>query len=212
LAFPFSLQDIAKALREIIQIFDDVAKRSDKVVKFYRARGRKIAAKKLDYLRFHEGGMIKQLRVIASGEFSEADIDELQNELRATADGVDDAIAMLSDYRDAIREQLSLKTAIVLEDIIAGDDGKNTIRQFLFEISHHGPLDNEHYRKGVQANAIHVLRKIDVLNRNIIDLHDSLIEGKKVTERPAKAKKTELGSERPSESKKKASRRKRLSD
>jgi hypothetical protein len=207
LDFPFSLQDITKALREVIRIFDDVAKRSGKVVKFYRSRGWKDAAKNLDYLRFPEGGIVKQLRLIAAGEFSETDTKELEEQLNATADGVGHAIATLTGYRNAIREQLSLETAIVLEQIINGENGKNNIRRLLFSITRDGRSDDERARKWVQVNAIRVLRKIDILNRNIIDLHDSLIEGKKAKKR--KAKEVEPGDERPSKAKKKAAPRKR---
>jgi hypothetical protein len=202
--FPFGLQDIAKAVREIIKIFDEVAKRSGKVVEFYHARGRKDAASKLEYLRFHEGGMIKQLRIIASGKFSEADIDELRGGLDATADGVDDAIFTLNDYRNAIREQLNLKTAIVLDEILEGEDGKKSIRRYLHELSVSGPFDEEWHRKDLQSAATRVLRKIEVLNRNTIDLHDSLIEGKKIGKLPAGRSKVEPSGKRPSKAKKKA--------
>jgi hypothetical protein len=182
--FPFGLQDITKAFREIIKMFDDVAKRSGKVVKFYKARGRKDAAKHLDYLRFHEAGMVKQLRVIASGDFSAADVNELKGELKNTAAGVSDAIQVLRGYRDAIREQLSLETAIVLEEIIEGENGKSTIRLLLDRISH-APADlgNERYKSLVQEHALRSIRKIDVMNSNIIDLHNSLLEGKKIRKR-----------------------------
>jgi hypothetical protein len=192
--FPYSLQDIAKAFREVLRIFDDVAKRGGKVVKFWHRQRRKDAAKNLDYLRFHEGGMIKHLRLIAKGEFSHAEIQGLKLELNKTAEGIDDAIETLRGYRKAIREQLSLRTVILLEEIIEGESGKATIRMLLHKISK-TPFapDSENYREWVQSHASLAIRKIEILNTNIIDLHDSLIAGKKISKREAKAEKAKRG-------------------
>jgi hypothetical protein len=221
--FPFSARDIARAFRESIKIFDDVAKRSGRVVKFYLARGRKKAAKNLDYLRFHEAGMVKQLRMIASGDFSAEDVGALKGEFRNTAQDVSDAIKVLRAYRDAIREQLSLETAIVLEEIIDGENGKSTIRSFLDRMSYASvDLGNENYKKWMQENALRSIRKIDIMNANIIELHNSLLEGKKIRKRAGKeeekvaplkrevpkAKKTVV-KKRKTVAKKKAKRRKR---
>jgi hypothetical protein len=188
--FPYGLQDITKSLREVLRIFDDVAKRGGKAVKFWHRRRRKDAAKNLDYLRFHEGGMIKHLRLIAEGKFSHEDIQGLKRELNTTAEGVGHAIATLRSYHDAIREQLSLRSAMLLEEIIQGESGKSTIRIMLREISaaRFAP-ESENYTEWVRFHASLAIRKIAIMNTNIIDLHDSLIAGKRVTKRVAKVKK-----------------------
>lgn len=190
MAFPYSLQDIAKALREVLRIFDDVAKRGGKAVKFWHRQRRRDAAKNLDYLRFHEGGMIKHLRLIAKGKFSHEDIQGLKRELDRTAEGVDDAIETLRGYRNAIREQLSLRSVMLLEEIIQGESGKGTIRTLLHEISA-TPFapDSEDYREWVRFRASLAIRKIAIMNTNIIDLHDSLIEGKKIGKQEARGRK-----------------------
>ncbi len=187
---PFSLQDAAKASRQILSLLDDIAKRGGKVVKFYQGRQRKKAARRLDYLRFHEGGMVNPLRKIASGDFMRDDIDALRKELYATAEFVGEAIGTLRSYRNSIREQLSIESAILLEEIIDGEDGKNNIRQFLHTIAG-VPFDAHDGRRKeyIQGAAIRVLRKIDIMNKNIIDLHNSLLAGKKVAKRRVRAKK-----------------------
>jgi len=199
--FPYSFQDLAKALREVVRIFDDLAKRSGHVVEFYNTRRRKVAARNLDHLRFREGGVIKRLRMIASGDFSEADIKNLKAELDGSADDVADAINTLAGFNQAIREQLSLETAVLLEDIIEGENGKRTIRDLLWNIAN-WPESMVNYRwdwretlsKREQADvlqgwAIRVLHMIGVMNMNIIVLHRSLIEGKKITKRATKTQK-----------------------
>jgi hypothetical protein len=132
--------------------------------------------------------MIKHLRLIADGKFSHEEIQGLKVELERTAEGVTDAIETLHGYRNAIREQLSLRSVMLLEEIIQGESGKSTIRMLLREItSTRFAPDSEDYREWVSFRASLAIRKIAIMNENIIDLHDSLISGKGIRKLEAKA-------------------------
>lgn len=175
--FPFSLQDAAKALREVFRLLDDFAKRGGKVAKFLRERQRRKAAALLDELRFKEGGSVTILRSVASGHYEKEDIDALRAQMGTTSQGISEAIRLLGDYKRALREQLSIEALILLENIVEGEDGKMSTRQLINMVCIH--TDRGDTREA-QVAAGRALQKIETLNKNIIDLHNALILGRKV--------------------------------
>lgn len=200
--FPYGLQDVTKALRQIFKIFDELAKRGGKIQEGWREHKRKAAAASLDSLRFKEGGMIQQLRQIAEGDYSEA--RRLGAKLDRTSGEVSVAISALDKYRRAIREQLSMETVMLLEVIIRGEGGKESVRSSLREIMYEVTGQNPQYAKFAAQNA---LRQIDRLNKNIVTLHDALISGKGIKKSRAKAEKAAPPAEAPRKTAKKAAKK-----
>jgi len=117
----WGFHDAAKALREVLKIFDDLVKRGGKAVDAYRWYQRKKAARALDVLRFKEGGVANVLRRIAAGQFKQSDIDEVNALLDRTRPEVDESIDQLRRLTYLLREQLGMDAAMALEQIIDGD-------------------------------------------------------------------------------------------
>lgn len=175
---PWSFHDAAKALREILKIFDDLVKRGGKAVDAYRWYQRKKAARALDVLRFKEGGFIDVLRRIAAGQFKQSDLDQINAILKRTGPEVKESIYQLERLTDLLREQLGMGAAMALEDIISSGRSKDAVRMGLMELadirlttsSKHAEIASKH-----SEIAHNILMSVLELNDRIISLHELLL-------------------------------------
>ena len=175
-ALPLSLEDAARATREILKVVDSLISRGGKVVDAYRWYKRKEAARHLDVLRFKEGGFVNLVRKIASGEFDEKEISAINSLMDETRLEVEESMHQLRRFSHILREQIGIQSAMKLEDILYSMWGKGQIRIDLHEIT-------SRYHSGSKIEAgIHaerVLSKIETINREIISLHETILRERK---------------------------------
>jgi hypothetical protein len=188
LALPLSLEDAAKATKQIFKIFDEIAKRGGAVAERYNMHRRRKAADGLDYLRFGEGGSLTNVARIARGEFDVKDFEVVGQRMDETATAVESTISDLLSSRNTklVREKIGIEALTLLEKIVYGEHGKGgkrSVRKALYEIRSFGNDPD-----AAQQKAREILQMIDELNQNIFDLHNALLKQKKKMDREPSAK------------------------
>jgi hypothetical protein len=188
----WSLQDGARAVRDLFKIIDDLVKHGGKALDSYRWYRRRKAARALNALRFREGGVLDLLRKIARGDFTEADVRAINVHLQASKIEVDESIEQLRKLVDLIREQISMEAAMRLEKIIEGPQTKGFVRYSLAELSYLN-LDSE--RRGwdaPQEEAKRIVSSIEALNNEIVELHEVILRDRAKGRKTAKPSSPEL--------------------
>lgn len=169
---PGSLTDFAKALRELIAAFRDVAGVVNDGLGFRRRWKAGQAADDLDGISFPAGGFRRPLMKIASGTGSPSDVDDLEQLLHITAEKITVRIDALRKCRDDVRRTHGAAVGHSLSNIIDGPDGKFVIRyeiEGLISIIRNGC---DIHRQQDQAG--HILEMIDNFNANLVELHDMI--------------------------------------
>jgi hypothetical protein len=111
-AMPFSATDLAKAIRVMVGLAQDLLKLVE------RRRARKAAAD-FDALVFRPGGMAEPLARIADGTATSSDFGMLRELLHTSANEVIRSLKALTRYRSTVREQFGMNAAPSL-DILRG--------------------------------------------------------------------------------------------
>jgi len=178
LTLPWSIEDGAKALKQVFKIFDEIAKRTRGAVDYIKTRRRRNVAEDIDFLRFGQGGSLPNVARIARGEGTPDDFAAIRRNMNETAVPVEQAIIRLTSAGNSklIRENIGIDALTLLEEIIHGDEGmggKRAVRLALNALASSGG------DPGVaQEQAQMVLELIGQLNGNIIRLHNSLLKHK----------------------------------
>jgi hypothetical protein len=170
----WGFKDAAKAIREIIKIFDDVVAWASKIIEVRRRHQLKKAARALNVLRFKEGGFVNILRKIETGDFTEADVAAINDIMHRTRREVVQSFTDLHGLTDLIRERVGLASAAMLEGILYGDRSKDSVRSGLNGLTQTYLASDQ--RISIQKQAHTILADIAELNLEIIRLHDVLIE------------------------------------
>lgn len=190
LTLPWSIEDGAKALKQVFKIFDEIAKRTRGAAEYFATRRRRNVAADVDYLRFGQGGSLPNVARIARGEGTFEDFTAIQGHMIETAEPVEQIMTELMSAKNlnVIREKIGIEAVALLEKIIHGDQGvggKTAIRHALYDLSNQ---DDDLGAAQVKANA--VLKLIGQLNLDIISLHNALLKHKAKRDKDA-AKKAE---------------------
>jgi hypothetical protein len=77
-------------------------------------------------IKVQRGGFINVLRKIASGDFTQADINAVNEILARTRPHVEQSIDQLVKLAGLIREHIGIESSMRLEDILYGDAGKGS--------------------------------------------------------------------------------------
>lgn len=168
---PFTLANFARALRELIGLFREAAGIGRDGADLLRRRRAGAAASDLDSIAFPPRGFCRSLQRIATGQGTDADVDELERRLKATAEEVADRVQGLRRYKPVVREQCGAAAGRKLIDLMDGPDGKFVIR---YEIE--GLISTWRGGRSTKADneqqAAKVLAMISSFNDKLIELHD----------------------------------------
>lgn len=170
---PLALTDFAKALRELIGVFRDLAglvKDGSSVVRRREARSR---AADLDALGFPPNGMFRPLSRIADGCGLPQDFGLLENLMNETAPEVERDVQALRAYRDTIRVNCGAKASQALDNLLDGSAGKFEIRYAIYGLVNTQRQGGE--PSELQARAKRILQMIEAFNEQLIDLHDKVL-------------------------------------
>jgi hypothetical protein len=175
---PLSLTDLAKSLRELLGLTNDVSNLAGKVSSGLTQRKRSGAAQVLGKLGFSPHGSKGVLARIAGGRGSQADLDELKRKLAETDSEIDAAIARLTDYGPFLEQQLGLNAKWELEDLIyqAGLDedgfmGKRDLRRELRALSELNYVDDP---PAAQSHAQRLLGSIERFNKSLLEMYERI--------------------------------------
>jgi hypothetical protein len=128
------------------------------------------AADHLDFLAFHPGGFCKALRQIASGQGSEANIDELQQMLDSSAEDVQRRVYALHAYRDTVRRNCGADAGIQMAHILDGPEGKFQIRYDIMGLVQMARSGSS--LAAQKSHAENILKSISKFNDEYVKLHD----------------------------------------
>jgi len=178
-SLPFSVEDFAKALLQVLRGVQDMGKIIGKAVDFVDRRKARGAAENLSTLAFRNGGMQETLRRIASGTWSNQDIVLLERQLLETAKEVDDSLIKLARYRGRLRENFGMGEVKKLDSITEGFGSKRWIRDNIQALIADAvsPYPD---RDRIQQTAKDLDKGIDELNQSLIDLHNMVLPPKKL--------------------------------
>lgn len=172
LLIPGTLTDFAKALRELIGAFRDIAGLvvdGTNMARRHEARGR---AADLDHLAFPPDGFLRPLTRIASGTIVPSDLDELEQLANESERRIADRVHYLRRYRGIIRENCGAAVARCFDSLIDGPSGKFMIRceiRAVVDLARLGRPAAE-----LQARAKGIIEMIDTFNDALIELHDAM--------------------------------------
>jgi hypothetical protein len=191
--FPFSVTDFAKGAREIIAAMDDLRKLASNLGNLVDRHKARAAAKDLAGLSFERGGMREPLARIAAGNWSDSDLDSLEQQLVATAEDAEKSIHGLSKYKSRLREKFGLGAPEKLDEIIKkslDSYSKPWLRDALETLVRNARIipdpeqvkANREYREWaekhrawLQTTAQNLAQKIDQLNERLIEMHDIVL-------------------------------------
>jgi hypothetical protein len=197
---PYSATDLAKATRSIIATLRDLGEFARDAGEFYDRRKARAAARHLDSLSFGRGGMRDPLARIASGDWLVEDLDSIEQQLKDTAEQIETDINELSKYRDHLREKYGKKAADKLDTITNWSNDPNdserdkpwlrdklemlvrNARAYDYGRVEIRPEDRQYMEdqlKWIQDTAIWLGRKIDDLNKRIVEIHDMVLPSTK---------------------------------
>lgn len=132
---------------------------------------RRRAAKSIDGLTFAPDLSRRPLERIAAGQGQAEDYEMIAVRLGESAGTVEGSVDRLEKYRDRLREEYGLVAANKLTEVIRGEGGKMSLRLAL-ELLVHDSNDERSTPEALQHQAQWILRNIDLLNKNLIELHD----------------------------------------
>jgi hypothetical protein len=174
IAFPMTLTDVVKAVREILALTNDVVgKVRDVSEATQRSKGKR-AAGAIDVLSFSSDGSRRHLERIAAGQGEAEDFLAIAEKMAMTGFAVERAMGRLTAYRTFIREKFGLALANEIENLIYSEGGKASIRIDLEALS---VMNDPFYsREDVAREAERILANIKKLNKDIEAIHDKLLE------------------------------------
>ena len=148
----------------------EVPQRADDVIRdlgsFIRARVHRPAAGDLGELDCFRGGMLRSLKRIASGNGEPEDQERLQQQLAATARGLDEIMERLRDARVKLSGQAdAIEFSDCLGELVDGSFEKTSILERIGEV-----IGTDLKSSGLPALAQAVCKEIDVFNRLVIEL------------------------------------------
>lgn len=170
---PGALSDFAKALRELIGAFRDVAGLVGDGAKIIQRQHAGRAVGNLDAIAFAPDGFCGPLMRIGNGNESAAEYDELERLLGDSAAEVADRLRSLRKYRETLRINCGAKICQKFDEMLDGPAGKFIIRYEIEGLVHmYNNKNTEKEHRQVQANR--VLDMIASFNNELAELHDTI--------------------------------------
>lgn len=170
---PLTLTDVAKALREVLAAFRDVAGFCSDGVDLLRRRRARNAAGDLADIGFPPGGFCKPLGLISRGEGCDADVDELSRLFEDTSGRVAERVQELKAYRNVVREQCGAAAGNSMDWLLDGPAGKFVIRWEIEGLVHMW-RDGRAGPERCREQATRILGIIDSFNEDLASLHDAI--------------------------------------
>lgn len=168
---PGTATDLVKAVREILGLAKDLREFAGWGIEALDKGRRRRAAKSVDGLTFGPDLTRRPLERIATGQGTPEDYESIAVRLSESAGSVEDSVDRLEKYRDKLREEYGLAAANKLTQTIRGEGGKMSLR-FALELLVHDSHDDRSTPESLQDQAQWILRNIDLLNTNLVELHD----------------------------------------
>lgn len=168
---PGTVTDLVKAVREILGLAKDLREVAGWGIEALDKGRRRRAAKSVDGLTFGPDMTRRPLERIAAGQGTPEDYESIAVRLSESAGSVEDSVERLEKYRDRLREEYGLAVASKLTQTIRGEGGKMSLRIAL-DLLVHASNDERSTPESLQDQAQWILRNIDLLNANLVELHD----------------------------------------
>lgn len=168
---PGTVTDLIKAVREILGLAKDLREAAGWGIEALDKGRRRRAAKSVDGLTFGPDMTRRPLERIAAGQGTPEDYESIAVRLSESAGSVEDSVERLEKYRDRLREEYGLAAANKLTQTIRGEGGKMSLR-FALHLLVHDSKDERSTPESLQDQARWILRNIDLLNANLVELHD----------------------------------------
>jgi hypothetical protein len=167
---PGTVTDLVKGTREVLGLVKDLREFVGWGIDALDKGRRRRAAKSVDGLTFGPHLSREPLERIAAEQGTAEDYEMIALRLGESAGNIEENVARLERYRDRLREDYGLEAANKLTAIIHGVGGKMPLRRSLLELVNcaKDQFSQEHQ----QFLAQRILRSIDRLNTNLIELHD----------------------------------------
>jgi hypothetical protein len=182
---PLSLTDFVKALREMLACTSELGSALDGGLQRYRSRKGHAAARLLRVIGFSPIGSRQILEKLASGNGSQADLDQLAKYLRKTYPVVRDAMAKLETMREPLGEFYGVHAQWDLDELIYGcrwgssDPKKNTYGKMFLRQSMESLTKSSFEKNGycIQSEAENLLEYIDGFNKKLLQMYEVLTSG-----------------------------------
>lgn len=171
---PGTVTDLVKGVREILGLVKDLREFAGWGIDALDKGRRRRAAKNVDGLTFGPDLTRRPLERIAAGQGTAEDYESIAVRLSESAGSVEDSVDQLEKYRDRLREEYGLAAANKLTQTIRGEGGKMSLR-FALELLVHDSNDARSTPESLQDQARWILRNIDLLNTNLVELHDLIV-------------------------------------
>ncbi|QVN17268.1 hypothetical protein [Burkholderia pyrrocinia] len=174
IVLPGTVTDLIKGVREILGLVKDLREFAGWGIDALDKGRRRRAAKSVDKLTFGPDLSRQPLERIAAGQGTPEDYEMIATRLGESAGTVKESVDRLERYRDKLREEYGLAASNKLRDVIRGVGGKMPLRHSLFELVE-ASKDEQSSQEDLQFLAQRILRSIDRLNANLIELHDLIV-------------------------------------
>lgn len=175
IVLPGTVTDLVKGVREILGLVRDLREFAGWGIDALDKGRRRRAAKSVDGLTFGPDRSRQPLESIASGQGTAEDYEMIAVRLGESAGSVEDSVDRLEKYRDRLREEYGLAAANKLTDVLRGEGGKMSLRLAL-ELLVHDSNDERSTPEALQDQARWILQNIDLLNTNLVELHDLIVK------------------------------------
>ncbi|CAM8819207.1 MULTISPECIES: hypothetical protein [Burkholderia] len=175
IVLPGTVTDLIKGVREILGLVKDLREFAGWGIDALDKGQRRRAAKSVDKLTFGPDLSRRPLERIAAGQGTPEDYEMIATRLGESAGTVEESVERLEKYRDRLREEYGLAVANKLTDVIRGAGGKMSLRLAL-ELLVQDSKDDHSSPEALQYQAQWILRSIDLLNTNLIELHDLIVK------------------------------------
>ena len=174
IVLPGTVTDLIKGVREVLGLVKDLREFAGWGIDALDKGRRRRAAKSVDKLTFGPDLSRQPLERIAAGQGTPEDYEMIATRLGESAGTVKESVDRLEKYRDKLREEYGLAASNKLRDVIRGVGGKMPLRHSLFELVE-ASKDEQSSQEDLQFLAQRILRSIDRLNVNLIELHDLIV-------------------------------------
>ncbi|MBY8604162.1 hypothetical protein K7N18_04880 [Burkholderia arboris] len=175
IVLPGTMTDFVKAVREILGLAKDLREIAGWGIDALDKGHRRRAAKSVDGLTFGPDMTRRPLERIAAGQGTPRDYESIAVQLSESAGSVEDSVERLEKYRDKLREEYGLAAANKLTQTIRGEGGKMSLRMALHLLVDEAN-DERTAPEALQDQARWILRNIDLLNTNLVELHDLIVK------------------------------------
>lgn len=172
---PGTVTDLVKGVRELLGLVKDLQEFVGWGFEELDKGRRRRAAKNIDGLTFSPDLSRQPLERIAAGKGTAAEYEMISVRLGQSAETVETSVDRLEKYRDRLREAYGLEAANKLRDVIRGVGGKMPLRRSLLDLVE-SSKDEQITQEELQYEAQWILRSIDRLNANLVELHDLLMK------------------------------------